>query len=85
MSREEHSALSHRFWEEAWNQGNLHVIDELLVPDFVRYDAQKVTQGREKHRAFVSSVRSALPDLHYTVDDQMAERDKLATRYHSTW
>jgi steroid delta-isomerase-like uncharacterized protein len=81
-STEANRALANRIWEEIWHQGNLSLIDELFAADFVRHDPNgQELRGREQTRQFISGLRAAFPDLHYDIDDQIAEGDKVVTRY----
>ena len=79
---EENKAIARRIFEEVWNQGNLDVADEIL-------DASHVTHGRyvelptgpEGVKQFVSIYLSAFPDTQFTIEDQIAEEDKVVTRW----
>ena len=82
MSTEENKALVHRYIEEAWNKGNVGVIDELTTVDYSRY----ITGGgkplnREGQKQRISSLRKGLPDLHLSVEDVIAEGDKVVIRW----
>ena len=82
MSIEENKALTNRVWQEVWHQGNLSQVDELFTQDFVRHDpGGRVLHGTSQNRQFIDSLRTAFPDVHYTVDDQIAEGDKVVVRY----
>ncbi len=81
MSSENNKLLAHRVWEEVWHQGQLNRIDELFTPDFVRHDPGRELHGTEQNRQFISSMRTAFPDVHYSVEDQIAEGDKVVVRY----
>ena len=82
MSRESNKLLAQRVWEEVWHQGQLSRIDDLFTPDFVRHDpGGRELQGTEQNRQFIGSLRAAFPDVHYTVEDQIAEGDKVVVRY----
>jgi len=80
MSTEENKALMRR-WIEAVNQRNLAVFDELCAPEFVYHDASKTMQGLEPYKQFLSMYLTAGPDLHFTIEDEVAEGDKVVTRY----
>jgi steroid delta-isomerase-like uncharacterized protein len=84
---EQNKALSKRLFEEVWNQGKLQVIDELMASNNTLYDPSvpggKVT-GREGFRQFVEIYRTAFPDIRFTIHDQIAEGDKVVTRYTAT-
>lgn len=72
MSVEQNKLLARRIVEEMWNTKNLQVIDEVYDPQV--YDHAGVKQ-------FVSGMLTAFPDLHITIEDQLAEGDRVATRY----
>jgi predicted ester cyclase len=82
MSTEENKTLANQVWEEIWHQGLLSRIDELFTPDFLRHDPRgRELHGTEQNRQFISSIRAAFPDVHYTVDDQIAEGNKVVACY----
>ena len=82
MGAEENKALVRRQLEEVWNKGNLAAIDELYAPTYVDHDpANPGVQGRDGVRQLVTMYRSAFPDLQFTVEDQIAEGDMVATRW----
>ena len=82
MSTEENKNLANRVWQEVWHQGDLSRVDELFTQDFVRHDpGGRVLHGTNQNRQFINSIRKAFPDVHYTVDDQIAEGDKVVVRY----
>ena len=82
MSPESNKLLTQRVWEEVWHQGQLSRIDDLFTTDFVRHDpGGRELQGTEQNRQFIGSLRAAFPDVHYTVEDQIAEGDKVVVRY----
>jgi len=81
MSKE-NKAISRRVNEECFNQGNLAVADELLAADYVDHAAPPgLPAGVEGFKQLVAIYRTAFPDLHVTIEDQIAEGDKLATRF----
>ncbi len=81
MTTEANKASARRFVDEVVNRGNLALIDELLAPDFIDHSAPPgVPPNREGAKSFFAMLRGAFPDLHSTVDDQIAEGDKVAQR-----
>jgi len=69
-------------WEEVWHQGQLSRIDDLFTTDFVRHDPLgRELQGTEQNRQFIGSLRAAFPDVHYSVEERLAEGDKVVVRY----
>ena len=80
MSPDQLKALVRRFFEEVWNQQKMDVIDEVFAPT-VLLNGQAVK--REAIRQVVASRRAAFPDIRVTVEDQVAEGEKVSTR--RTW
>ena len=85
MSAEENKAISRRVFEETWNQGKLDVVDEILATDSVLHDPSmpQDIRGPEGFKQFVTMYRVAFPDIHFTIVDQIAEGDKVVTRWTS--
>jgi serine phosphatase RsbU (regulator of sigma subunit)/predicted ester cyclase len=78
---EDNKALVRRFNEELANQGNLDVADELLAPDFVDHDVipGKVA-GIEDVRRNIAELQASFSDYHFSIEEQVAEGDKVVTR-----
>jgi steroid delta-isomerase-like uncharacterized protein len=84
MLREENKELGRRFMDEVWNKGNLDFIDEVTAPNFVSHDPagpEDMGGGVEGLRRFAEMYRSAFPDIQMTVEDVIAEGDKVVTRW----
>ena len=83
MSTEENRAVALRELEELYNQGgNLDAAEEIYTPDFVGHEpAVGDIRGVEGAKQFAASMRQAFPDLSCTVEDQVAEGDKVVTRW----
>jgi steroid delta-isomerase-like uncharacterized protein len=60
---------------------NLEIIDEVYTPDLVWHDPDGDIKGAEEARQFVSTYKTAFPDLQTTVEDVIAEGDKVVTRW----
>ena len=72
------------FIEDVLNQGRFERIDDLVLENFIELDPLPgQQQGREGLKAVLVQFRSAFPDIHWTVSEQIAEGDKVATRF--TW
>ena len=78
MSTTENQRIIERRVEEIWNQGKLATIDELIATNLIS-NGQPI--GREGFRQFVTAVRTAFPDIHFTVEDTVVEGDKVVIRY----
>jgi steroid delta-isomerase-like uncharacterized protein len=79
---EENKALIQRFVEEAFNEGNLEVAGAVYAPDFVSHEpAGPVGRDPEYVKQFVGTYRGAFPDGRTTVEDVIAEGDRVAYRW----
>ncbi|HET7271869.1 MAG TPA: ester cyclase, partial [Rubrobacter sp.] len=81
---EANKEIARRVLEEAFGQGRLEIIDEVLDPDFVCYDPNSESgevRGADTMKGEIEYFRSAVPDLTYTVEDQVVEGDKVVSRY----
>jgi steroid delta-isomerase-like uncharacterized protein len=85
MSTEQNKASAHQFIEEVLNQGNMSRINDLLAPDFVEHEEMPpgVPRDREGVTLLMTMLRSAFPDFKATIDDMIAEGDKVVVRM--TW
>jgi len=77
MSTEQNKAVVRRYLDQVWNQENFPVADELVSPSYV---IGNVGNGPEGSRANVSAFRTAFPDLNVTIEDLVAEGDKVVAR-----
>jgi predicted ester cyclase len=85
MSAEQNKELVRRLMEEVFNQGNVSLVDELFAPDFVEHEELPpgIPPGREAVKQLPTIFGSAFPDFKVTIDDVIAEGDKVVVR--STW
>lgn len=67
---------------EAFNQGDIEAVDRLFAPDYVDHDPSRASlpSGPESVRQAWSMLRAAFPDFRVTVDDMIAEGDRVAVR-----
>jgi predicted ester cyclase len=80
MSGEQNKAIVRRFFEEMWNQQKENVIDEIFASTVV-FNGQAIT--RDAFKQALAGRRAAFADIRVTVDDQVAEGEKVSTR--RTW
>jgi steroid delta-isomerase-like uncharacterized protein len=80
VSVEENKALARRFFEEVWNQADESAIDRYIAENAGGNDPDFGT-GREAFRAQWKKWHVAFPDLHFEVEDVIAEGDKVVTRW----
>lgn len=78
---EQNKAVLRRHFAEVWSEGNLALVDELFASDYIGHAPPDEIQGREGLKHYVSAVRTAFPDLRFTVEDVIAEADRVATRW----
>lgn len=83
MPSEENKAVVRRFIEDVFAGGNLDLVDEIFDADYVLHDPSvpDEVRGPEGIRRYVSMYRSAYPDTNFTIEDQIAEGDNVATRW----
>ena len=81
---EENKALARRSWEVV-TEGSLDTLEDALAEvyanDFILHEAGEDIVGIEGLTQFVSMLRSAVPDLRITLEDDIAEGDKVVTRW----
>jgi steroid delta-isomerase-like uncharacterized protein len=85
MSTEQNKALVRQMVEEIFNRGNLGRADEFLAPDFVEREELPpgIPRDREGVKQLTAMLRGAFPDFRATIDDMVAEGDKVVMRM--TW
>jgi len=81
---EENKENMRRVLEEAFGQGRVEVVDEVLHSDFVCWDPNSESgeiRGADTIKSEIEYFRNAVPDLTYTVDDQIVEGNMVVSRY----
>jgi steroid delta-isomerase-like uncharacterized protein len=79
---EENKALARRLFEEIWNKGKMDVADEIYDDRYVTHGhGVELPSGPAGFKQLVSIFRKAFPDIHFTIEDQIAEGDKVVTRW----
>lgn len=82
MSTEDNKALIRLAIEEEWNHGNFAYVDEQVASDYIHHDPSNPNvRTFEEYKQWVIDTRNALPDLHITIEDMVAEGDLVATRF----
>jgi steroid delta-isomerase-like uncharacterized protein len=74
---EENKALARRSWESVDNPDTL---GEVYAPDVVWHNPEGDIQGLEEAKQFVAMFETAFPDISATVEDVVAEGDKVVSR-----
>jgi steroid delta-isomerase-like uncharacterized protein len=83
MSTEENKAIVVQLYEEIFNNGNVELADKLVGANAVNHDPAappSTTSGALGVKAVVTMLRGAFPDDHHTIEDLIAEGDKVVVR-----
>lgn len=85
MQGDHNKEVVNRFVEEVINKGNMEAISEIMAPDMIEHEemAPDMPPGREGVRQYMAMFREAFPDLHVTIEDEVAEGDRVFMR--TTW
>jgi steroid delta-isomerase-like uncharacterized protein len=84
MSTTENKAVIAAFLEEVINQKRLERADDLVLENFVELDPLPgQEQGREGLKGILAMLFAAFPDMHWVIDEMVAEDDNVVTRF--TW
>jgi len=79
---EKNKALAYRWIDEVWNKGNPAAVDKLVTTNFVfNYAPPGVTSNLEGYKQTVSMWCGPLADVHCTVEDMVAQGDKVGVRW----
>ena len=73
-----------QFYEQAWNEKNLAIVDETHSPDWNHIDPSlpgDVSGGPDGNRERMNQVLSSFPDIHFDIQDMIAEGDKVVVRF----
>jgi len=77
MSVEANKVVAQRYVEEAANNGNFAVLDEICSPTHIHHGFGDLAEVK----AAFGYLRTAFPDIHFTLDDVIAEGDKVVYRW----
>lgn len=84
MTAAENKKVLAAFVEDVINQGRLERADDLVAVDFVELDPLPgQQQGREGLKDVIGGMRAAFPDIHWVMEEMIAEGDKVVSRF--TW
>ena len=83
MRTEENKAILRRYFDEAWNKGRLDVLDEIVAPNYVNHDpaVPGLPAGPAGLKPILAGFRAGFPDLLFTIEDLLAEGDRVVTRW----
>jgi predicted ester cyclase len=78
---EDNKALVRRAYE-GFNDGDIDVLDEVFAPGYTaHFPGTEPVVGRDSAKELVGAFMAAFPDLQFTIEDQIAEGDRCATRW----
>ena len=80
---EANKALMRRLFEEGFHSGKLAVVDEIFHPNFVDRSTPEQPPGTEGVKDYISMVRTGFPDISITIEDLVAEEERVVAR--TTW
>jgi steroid delta-isomerase-like uncharacterized protein len=73
---------SRGIFEEVWNQKRVEKIDELVATDYIHHDVLSPDQqGIDAYKQFVHLYRNAFPDIHFKIEDEIADGDTVVIRW----
>jgi steroid delta-isomerase-like uncharacterized protein len=83
LMSEENKAVARRSFEDHFNTGNFDLAEEIFAADYVNHDPSlpDFGTGPEVANQAARLYRNAFPDARITVEDQVAEGDRVATRW----
>ena len=80
MSTDANKASIRRVFEEGLNSRRLQVLDEIIAPTYVNHTFPAPAPGLEGFKQVVAMFTTAFPDMHITIEDVIADGDKVVTR-----
>ena len=81
MYTEENKAIVRRFFEVGPCKGDINAVNELLSPDFTMHVPLPAPAGIEGIKEVITTCRSAFEHLNVTIEDMVAEGDKVVARF----
>ena len=82
----ENKKLARRLIEDGWNKSDLTSLSESVTADVKLHDAvfPGLAPGTESLKRHISMYRNAFPDLHFAIDDTIAERNEVVIHWTAT-
>jgi steroid delta-isomerase-like uncharacterized protein len=80
---DQNKELTRRFYEECWNQGKTERVDQFVDKDCRHRDPvfPSLAPGVESFKRHITMCRNAFPDLRFSLDDLIAERDEVVVHW----
>jgi steroid delta-isomerase-like uncharacterized protein len=77
---EQNKEVVRRYWNGKWNERRTEILDELMTPDVVYHGTSMEMNGVEEYKQVYNMYRSALHETQITIEEIIAEGDKVMTR-----
>jgi predicted ester cyclase len=74
-------SFAHRWFEEVWNKKRREAIAELMDPDALLHEGGETSRGPEGFYPFFDRMQASFSRMHITVEDTIAEQDRLCIRW----
>ena len=81
MSNRNNKAIARSYFEDILNAGDLDVVDGIFSVDVVFHYPLGELNGLDAVRQYIGAVRTAFPDIRFTIEDLFAEEDRVACRW----
>ena len=82
MSTHKSKALIIRVYEEGMNRKDMRIIYEVFAPDYVaHFPGVPPIRGIDAAKQLIGTFLAVFPDIQFKIEDQVAEGDKVATRW----
>ena len=86
MQSTDNKQIVQRFMDECWSRGNLNAVSELVANDCRYHDPAfpSLSSGAENIKNHIQQCRGGFPDLTFTIDDTIAERNEVVVHWTGT-
>jgi steroid delta-isomerase-like uncharacterized protein len=84
MANPQNTGTVRDFLDAAWNRGDTSVIDRIVAEHHIEHEPDGDEVGRGHLKETVKAYRSAFPDLRMSFEDQIADGDRVVTRWVAT-
>jgi predicted ester cyclase len=78
---DENLAVARRFFNECWNEGAVDILTDIMDPEHVHHMANRDMPGPENVKKLIVALRTAFPDFHIDIDDEIVSNDKVVLRW----
>ena len=81
MSLENNKDLYRRIVEEVWNSSNLKTVDEFIAANCIFHAFDRILKGPEQFRQYAKELLAVFPDIHFKIEDLIAEGDMVVSHW----